>query len=101
MDDLEERVRVRAFRLWQEEGCPEGMADVHWKKARELVAIEDNFDLTLQPVAETQSAGPFGEPVEPIESVENAGEFPTLTDQGEERTFPTRQSAEFAGSEKD
>ena len=32
-----------------------------------------------------QNRGPDGEPIEPIEAVRNAGEFPTLTDQGEGR----------------
>lgn len=97
MNDSEERVRMRAFRLWQEEGCPEGRADIHWDKARELVAIEENIDLTLQPVAPEST----GEPVEPIEAAENAGEFPTLTDQGEESTHPARQPAEPADSGKE
>jgi hypothetical protein len=93
-DDFEERVRERAFRLWQEEGCPEGRADVHWDRARELVAIEDNYAVTLKPVDEfSQRLGPYGEPVEEIIAVENEGEFPTLTDQGEEQTYPTRQPA--------
>ena len=50
MDDFEKRVRDRAYKLWQEEGCPEGRAQVHWEKARELVAIEENIDLTLKPI---------------------------------------------------
>jgi hypothetical protein len=93
-DDFEERVRARAFRLWQEEGCPEGRADVHWDRARELVAIEDNYRVALKPVDEfSRRLGPFGEPIEEIIAVENEGEFPTLTDQGEEQTYPTRQPA--------
>jgi hypothetical protein len=91
MNDFEERVRQRAYRLWQEEGCPEGQADAHWDKARELVAIEENFDLTLKPIESPGSIGPYGEPVEPIEAVENVGETPTLTDQGEEQTYPNRR----------
>jgi hypothetical protein len=90
MDDFEERVRRRAYRMWQEEGCPEGRADVHWDRARELVAIEDNHKLALRPIA-TGTGGPTGEPVEPVEAAENAGEFPTLTDQGEEQTYPKRK----------
>ena len=42
MTDVEERVRARAYRLWQEEGCPVGRELAHWEKAKELVAIEDN-----------------------------------------------------------
>jgi hypothetical protein len=89
MDDFEERVRRRAYRLWQEEGCPEGRADAHWDMACELVAIEDNQKLTLKPIS-AGTHGPAGEPIEPLEAVENVGEFPTLTDQGEEQVFPKR-----------
>jgi hypothetical protein len=90
MDDFNERVRQRAYRLWVEEGCPEGRSDLHWSKARELVAIEENQKRTTRPVSE---GGSTGEPVEPIEAVENAGEFPTLTDQGEEQAAPKRRRA--------
>jgi hypothetical protein len=92
MDDFEQRVRKRAYRLWREEGCPEGRAEVHWEKARELVAIEDNYQQTLKPVdAPEAQPGPTGEPVEPVQAIENAGEFPTLTDQGEEDGYPRRR----------
>lgn len=87
MDDFEERVRNRAYRLWQEEGCPEGRAEAHWELARELVAIEDNQKLATKPHPQNQALGPSGEPIEPIEAVENTGEFPTLTDQGEESSI--------------
>jgi len=89
MDDFEERARQRAYRLWVEEGCPEGQSDVHWDKARELVAIEDNQKLATKPV---QGEG-SGDPMEPIEAIENAGEFPRLTDQGEEQAAPKRRRA--------
>jgi hypothetical protein len=92
MDDLEERIRQRAYKLWQEEGCPEGRADVHWDKAAELVAIEDNQKHTTKPVSETIPNTPTGEPVEPLEALQNLGEFPTLTDQGEQE-MPKRKTA--------
>jgi hypothetical protein len=91
MAEFEDKVRARAYRLWQEEGCPEGRAEVHWDKACELVAIEENIDLTLKPIPDPGSIGPYGEPVEPIEAAQNSGEFPTLTDQGEEQTFPHKR----------
>jgi hypothetical protein len=92
MDDLEERIRQRAYKLWEEEGCPEGRADAHWDKAAELVAIEDNQKHATKPVTKTVPDTPTREPVEPIESVGNAGEFPTLTDQGEQE-LPKRKTA--------
>jgi hypothetical protein len=89
MDNYEDRVRERAYRLWVEEGCPDGRSDIHWDKARELVAIEDNQKLATKPVVAPRTDS--GEPIEPIEAVENAGEFPTLTDQGEEQGAPKRR----------
>lgn len=88
MADLESRIRERAYYLWQQEGCPEGRADVHWDQASELVAIEDNQKSTTRPAP---APGSNPDTIEPIEAVENAGEFPTLTDQGEEQTYPQRR----------
>lgn len=80
-DDLEQRIRERAHRIWLEEGCPEGRDKVHWDMATELVAIEDRQTTTLKPVDE--KLGPWGEPIEPVDAARTAGELPTLTDQGE------------------
>lgn len=88
MSDLESRIRERAYYLWLQEGCPEGRAEVHWEEASELVAIEDNQKLTTRPVPPADSSPTT---VEPLEAVENAGEFPTLTDQGEEQPYPRRR----------
>jgi hypothetical protein len=93
MDNYEKRVRERAYKLWQEEGCPQGRADIHWEKACELVAIEDNFDTTLKPIPRPDQLGPYGEPVESLEAARNTGETPTLVDQGEEETIPHRRRA--------
>jgi len=92
--DLEQRIRDHAYRLWVEEGRPEGRAEAHWEMARELVAIEDNQRLATKrnPVSAGHDRNLRGsEPVEPLEAVENQGEFPTLTDQGEEQTHPARR----------
>jgi hypothetical protein len=62
--------------------------------ARELVAIEDNQRQAVKPnpaTADRDRNLRGTEPVEPIEAVENQGEFPTLTDQGEEQTAPARR----------
>jgi hypothetical protein len=96
MDDFEKRVRDRAYKLWQEEGCPEGREHVHWEKARELVAIEDNIDVTLKPIPHPDEFGPHGEPVEPLAPAENTGDNPTMVDQGEEETIPRRRTSQFA-----
>lgn len=77
MDDREQRIREKAYHLWVAEGYPHGRQDRHWELASELVAIEESQRDTLLPIGEA------GDPVEPVEALENAGEFPTTTDQGE------------------
>lgn len=32
-DDLEQRIRERAYEIWENEGCPEGRGDEHWRQA--------------------------------------------------------------------
>ncbi len=93
--DREQRIREKAYQIWIDEGRPEERADAHWDMATELVAIEENQLLTLKPVQNHSSISPSGEPVEPLLAVENAGEFPTLTDQGEETAYPTATSSQF------
>jgi hypothetical protein len=77
-DELEQRIRERAFQIWIEEGQPEGRDKDHWELAKFAIAEQDGQALTLVPTA---PPGP-----EPIEAVKNQGEFPTLTDQGEGMT---------------
>jgi hypothetical protein len=36
----EERIRLIAYTLWEEEGQPEGRAELHWQRACEIVAAE-------------------------------------------------------------
>ena len=33
----EDQIKALAYRLWLEEGCPEGRAEAHWFQAVELV----------------------------------------------------------------
>ena len=82
--DLEDRIRLRAHRLWEDEGRPEGRADVHWEKARILVAIEDDRT-SLIPVSDAST----GDPVEEASLQRNLGEFPAgNTDQGDRMATP-------------
>lgn len=92
-----EQIRRRAYHLWEADGRPEGRSDEYWDKAAELVAIEENYASTLQPVPDPEEIGPEGEPIEPIEAVENAGEFPTMTDQGEQE-IPSRNAEREEGA---
>ncbi len=97
-DDYEDRVHRHAYRIWQEEGCPEGRADIHWDMARELVAIEGNQKLATKPLGSLGSNDQLPEPVESPETVENLGEFPTLTDQGEGQAYPERHDEETSSA---
>jgi len=99
MSDVEQRIRERAYRIWLEEGCSEGRANDHWDMATELVAIEDGQRSAVKPI--NAQRGPSGEPVEPIEAVQNVGEFPTMTDQSEGRYPEPRSGKRFGRSGND
>jgi hypothetical protein len=90
----EERIRERAYRLWLEEGQPEGKASEHWEKARELLALEsDPEEGKKSPGEGYNKTGPWGEPVEQASILENQGEFPTTTDQGEQQAPKKHKAA--------
>ncbi len=93
MTTTEERIRARAHAIWQREGCPDGRDREHWDMATEEIAIEDNQNLATKPnpLVDRQASGPGGAPVEPLEAVENQGEFPSLADQGEDQLAPQRR----------
>ncbi len=76
-EDDDERIRAKAYALWQSEGEPHGRAEAHWTMAREMVATEDSLRSTLLPIG-------GGEEPEPAIALANQGEFPGLADQGEE-----------------
>lgn len=109
MANLDERVWQRAKAMWNDAGRPPGGADAYIDQASELVAIEDNQMQATRPLKASErgspdegasltldEAGPTGEPVEPVIALENAGEFPTMTDQGEEQA-PHREDEDSAG----
>ena len=90
----EERIRERAYRLWIEEGQPQGKAAEHWEKARELLALEADPEEGLEQTDEGyNNPGPWGEPVEEASLLENQGEFPTVIDQGEQEVPKKRPTA--------
>lgn len=87
-DAYEARVRARADRLWEQAGKPDAGAAFYLDEARELLAIEE----VPPPTRDPEDAA---EPVIEEASIQgNLGEFPTLTDQGEEQVFPSAQGDE-------
>ncbi|WP_368904828.1 DUF2934 domain-containing protein [Taklimakanibacter lacteus] len=90
----EDRIRERAYRLWIEEGQPQGKDAEHWQKARELLALEADPKEGKEGIAEgANNTGPWDEPVEEAATLENQGEVPTLTDQGEQQIPKKRRPA--------
>jgi hypothetical protein len=90
MSDFDERIRSRAFKIWEEEGCPEGRSEIHWEMARELVAIEENYRATLKPAPAEGAEARGGEPVEEAGVAANSAELPNIVDQGEQNYPPSR-----------
>lgn len=88
MDARQEKIRKRAYQLWLDEGQPTSKAEHHWDLACEMIDVEEGMQSTLVPVSKARA----GEPVEPIEALENLGEFPTTTDQGEMKMPKRRPS---------
>ncbi len=84
-DAWDARIHDRAELLWQEAGSPDGGSDRYIDQARELLAIEEVPLPTLDPI---EAAEPV---IEEAFIQGNLGEFPTLTDQGEEQTYPHTQ----------
>jgi Protein of unknown function (DUF2934) len=110
-DDLDERIKRRAYEIWEREGRPEGRGGDHWKLASEELAIEDNQRQALlpNPSGGGDDTASRGEPVEPLLSVESQTEgiAPAGQDDAQpapyKRTRSTRASAggarESAGAE--
>ena len=90
-EELEQRIRERAYSLWEADGRPEGRDLEYWERARELIAIEEHPNAALLPNPMTHAgAEPApGTTVEEAEIQENLGEFPDrFADQGEWRQTP-------------
>jgi hypothetical protein len=87
----EQRIRERAYHLWQADGEPHGRDAEYWERARELEAIMENPGAGQLPNPASQpGADPLQtEPVEEAFIQENLGEFPDrFADQGERRQTP-------------
>ena len=95
--EREQRIRERAYHLWEADGRPDGAEKEYWERARELVGMEDSAGSGLMPNPETT-----GEPVpdvlvEEAGIQENLGEFPDRSaDQGEWRQVPMTKSEQTA-----
>jgi hypothetical protein len=87
--EREERIRQRAYHLWEVDGRPEGRGDEFWERAEELIGIEESAGAGQLPNPMTQNEPIPGITVEKAEIQENYGEFPDrFADQGEWRQTP-------------
>ena len=92
----ERRIRARAIRLWREDGSHPGRLDEFLERARELQAFEDHPNAALLPNPQTLHHGEIEpeQPIEEAELMENLGEFPGGSDQGDRSLVPmTRRRA--------
>lgn len=76
-EEREQRIRERAYRLWEEDGRPEGQADAYWQQAEQQVG------------AEASAAEPVRNP-EPIPTAEDPM-YPSVT--GPEEVPPIEGAA--------
>jgi hypothetical protein len=51
----EERVRLKAYEIWLNEGRPEGRDARHWEMAREAIGYDDAARSTLEPEPEIKT----------------------------------------------
>ena len=102
--DYQQKVRERAYHLWEADGRPHGNEHEFWERARALVDIElsgqtgqiDNP--AAKPGADPSSPGI----VEDASIQENLGEFPDrFADQGEKQETPKPRRRRAAKAEKD
>ena len=61
----QERIRRRAYEIWQDAGCPDGAAQDHWRMAEEQEAADEEVDTASEdsfpasdPPSRTGTIGP-------------------------------------------
>jgi hypothetical protein len=90
-----QRIRERAYHLWEADGCPENRAEEYWERAETLTRMEEAPHAGELPNPATlPGADPNRtEIVDEAALQENLGEFPDrFSDQGDRQPTPRRQS---------
>lgn len=99
--EREQRVRERAYLLWESEGKPHGRDVEYWERARELIGMEESAGAGLLPNPQDEPESPRVTGVEEAEIQENLGEFPDrLSDQGETQATPAAKKKPRARTRK-
>ncbi len=87
----QQRIRERAYHLWELDGCPDGRDAEYWERARELDAIASSVGAGQRPIEEP-------EVVDQAALQDNLGEFPDRSaDQGERRVTPMTKKQARSG----
>ncbi len=81
-ESLEQRVRERAYSLWQQDGCPDGRDHEFWEPALSLVASEAKRE-----DASKQASGP----------IRHESKKSKLVDQASSDSFPASDPPSFTG----
>lgn len=90
-----QRIRERAYYLWEADGCPRGQDLEYWERARELDAMSSHPQAGLLPAD-------LPERTDEAMLEENLGEFPDrAADQGEHRNSPMTRGEMAASLKKD
>ena len=91
--DRDQRIRERAYHLWQADGEPQGRDAEYWERARELIGMAESAGAGQVTPAEDAAHRVGGQIVEEAELEENLGEFPgRMTDQGEQASAPLKRT---------
>ncbi len=90
----EERIREKAYALWEADGRPPGNDLEYWERARELIGMQESAGAGQLPVPDEDDPSIIaGQPIEEASIQENLGEFPDrLSDQGEHPQTPSRKA---------
>jgi hypothetical protein len=86
--EFDARVAAKAQQMWEEAGRPDGGAGHFLDRARALLEIAENPSAGRVSLADSLRPD-----IEPLLAVENQGEMPGLTDQGEDQLFPEEQQS--------
>ena len=89
---LEEKIRERAYHLWETSGKPTGNDLEYWERARELIGMESSYGAgQLEVLGKEDPRIVNGVQVEEAFIQANLGEFPDrLADQGEHPQSPRK-----------
>ena len=89
----EERIRERAYHLWEAGGRPYGRDIEFWERARELTGMAESAGSGLLPNPQTEPGGIRQADITEADIQENLGEFPSpLSGQDKEPAAPSRRA---------